>query len=641
MENNEINRLDMKSMDVANSNIEKLKELFPNIVIEGKIDFDTLKQELSTDIIEDNKEKYQLTWPGKKEAIVIANTPTKNTLRPLKDKSVNFEKTENLYIEGDNLETLKILQESYLNKIKLIYIDPPYNTGNDFVYNDTFVSTSKQEIEKSGLIDAEGNKLISNQSSNGRYHSNWLSMMYPRLKLARNLLKEDGLIFISIDDNEYDNLKKICDEIFGENNFINHFAWVSNITGRQIAGQGAAKTWESILVYSKNIDECSDFKININFAKTKMPDTYKGFEKDIREDEYGKFAVGDTLYNHNRKFNEETRKNLVFSIYYNPETNDIVPDDIGVKKEGYFEILPHANGDGIHKYHAWRWSKDKINNESKDLIVLPNSTNGYEIYTKIRSFNTTILKDLITNITNGDAELQKLFNGKKYFDYPKSTDLLKTIIGCIDLNNEIVLDFFSGSATTAHAVMQLNKEDGGNRKFILVQLEEEINEKSSAFKDGFKTICDIGEQRIKNVISQLGDDTLGFRVYKVDSSNMKDVYYEPSKLDQAQLNMFESNIKEDRTAEDLLTQVILDLGLTLDLRIEEKNILNNKVYYLAENSLVACFDDQIDIEIVDTICECKPLKVVFKDVSFKTDKDKINLEERIKKNSSETEISIL
>ena len=352
-------------------------------------------------------------------------------------------------IEGDNLNALAALSYSHAGKIDVIYIDPPYNTGNkDFVYNDSFVD-----------------------KEDGYRHSKWLSFMDRRLRIAKKLLSEKGVIFISIDDNEASQLKLLCDGIFGSKNYLNQFSWVSNITGRQISGRGAAKTWESVFVYSKNIDNAYSLLVDVVFAKKFMPDAYKGFKKDIREDEHGKFAIGDTLYNHNRKFNEETRRNLVFSIFYNPQTEDITIGDIGSKIEGYVEIPPHANGDGIHKYHAWRWSKEKVENEKYNLIVLKVSK-GYEIYTRIRDFNTTLLKDIITNISNGDAELQSIFEGKKYFDYPKSVALLMTLLGSENDKDSTILDFFAGSGTTLHATMQLNSEDGGHRKCILVTNNE-------------------------------------------------------------------------------------------------------------------------------------------------------------------------
>ena len=352
-------------------------------------------------------------------------------------------------IEGDNLNALAALSYSHAGKIDVIYIDPPYNTGNkDFVYNDSFVD-----------------------KEDGYRHSKWLSFMDRRLRIAKKLLSEKGVIFISIDDNEASQLKLLCDRVFGSKNYLNQFSWVSNITGRQISGRGAAKTWESIFVYSKNIDNAYSLLVDVLFAKKYMPDTYKGFKKDIREDEHGKFAIGDTLYNHNRKFNEETRRNLVFSVFYNPKTEDITTGEIGSEKEGYIEIPPHANGDGIHKYHAWRWSKEKVENEKYNLIVLKVSK-GYEIYTRIRDFNTTLLKDVITNISNGDAELQNIFDGKKYFDYPKSVALLMALLGSSKDKNSTILDFFAGSGTTLHATMQLNSEDGGHRKCILVTNNE-------------------------------------------------------------------------------------------------------------------------------------------------------------------------
>ena len=429
----------MHSLDVIGSNIEKIQLLFPNCVTErlgkdGKpelaIDFEKLQAELSNEIIGEGEERYQFTWPDKRAANRLANTPTTMTLRPCREESVDFDHTQNLYIEGDNLDVLKVLRETYLGKVKMIYIDPPYNTGNDFVYNDDFAQSRDEFEETSGLFDEEGNQTIDpmqrNTESNGRFHTDWLNMIYPRLKVARDLLSDDGVIFISIDDNEDYNLRKICNEIFGTINYINTFAWINNLTGRQISGKGAAKTWEPILAYAKNSTALSTFNVDISFAKTNMPDAYKGFKKDLREDKHGPFAIGDTLYNHNRKFNEETRPNLVFSIFYNPLTEEIKSGNIGTFYEGFIEILPHSNGDGVHKYHAWRWSRNKVDNESFNLIVLPTSKGDYEIYTRIREFNTTTLKDVISNISNGDSELQKLFSDHKYFDYPKSVGLLKS-----------------------------------------------------------------------------------------------------------------------------------------------------------------------------------------------------------------------
>ena len=648
-------KLRMKSKCIADENYAMLSKMFPNAVterivgydengnavIERAIDADVLRQEISCSVVEGNDERYQFTWPDKKKSILLANAPVVATLRPCKEESVDFDNTGNLYIEGDNLDVLKLLQETYLGKVKIIYIDPPYNTGNDFIYEDDFTERIKDYVEHSGQYDGDGNRLVKNVDSNGRFHTDWLNMMYSRLKLAKNLLADDGVIFISIDDNEMENLRKICSEIFGASNYVNHFAWICNITGRQISGKGAAKTWESILVYAKDINMISEFNINISFAKNKMPDTYKGFNKDIRRDDIGEFAVGDTLYNHNRKFNEETRPNLVFSIFYNPVTEEIVPGEIGEVKVGFVELLPHANGDGTHKYHAWRWSRQKIVNESYNLIVLPNSSGGYEVYTRIRDFNTTLLKDLITNVSNGDTEVQKLFGGKKYFDYPKSVDLLKILIGAVKDKDALILDFFSGSATTAHAIMQLNREDGGNRQYIMVQIPDGIDEKSEAYKDGYHNLCEIGKERIRLAGAEIKEADIGFRVLKLDSSNMKDIYYNPAQIQQQSLFDSTDNIKEDRTPEDLLFQVMLDLGILLSSKIEEKTIAGKKVFNVADGFLIACFDNDVTEKTVKAVAQEKPYYAVFRDSSMANDSVATNFEQIFATYSPETVRKVL
>lgn len=632
MSDNEIKKLDMKSTDIVNKNIEKIGELFPNAISEGKIDFEVLKQELSNNIIDDKKEKYQLSWAGKNNAIIEYAKRTHKTLCPKVEESVNFYDTKNIYIEGDNLEVLKILQESYLNKIKCIYIDPPYNTGNDFIYNDDFKKKDDEELYDAGNIDKDGNYLISNPKSNGRFHSDWLSMMYSRLKLARNLLANDGVIFISIDDNEYDNLKKMCDEIFGENNFI---ANSINITGATQNGDGVKiqRNFEYLLCYAKSYDTNNIYHVD------KADESLRSLAD-----------APSPLY---------TRKDMGYTIYYNPSTNDIVPkfdydktkielndekliykDDLELISKGYVPIRPGKKDNYLHR---WRWGFDTFIERKDEIIINKNRNGDYTVSFKQKGYNPP--KNIL-NFAVGTTELKNLFDGIKIFDYPKSVKMIKRILEISTSKNDIILDFFSGSATTAHACMQLNSEDSGNRKFILVQLPEKCDENSDAYKSGYKTICDIGEERIRRAANKIKEETnadidYGFRVYKVDSSNMKDVYYEPSKLGQEQLNMFESNIKEDRTSEDLLTQVILDLGLTLDLIIEEKNILGNTVYFVAKNSLVACFDSQINIDIIDKICEVKPLKIVFRESSFKNDSDKINTYERIKKICPETEVNII
>ena len=614
----EVEKLKLESLDCVSENVKKIREILPNCVTETedglKIDYDMLKQELSSDIVEGNKEKYQLTWPGKKEAILLANTSTNKTLRPIREKSVDFDNTKNIYIEGDNIEVLKILQESYLNKIKCIYIDPPYNTGNDFVYNDKFNKSENEELVESGQIDEVGNRMITNNQSNGKFHSDWLSVIFSRIKLARNLLTEDGSIYISIDDNEYENLKKICDEIFGENNFVSNLVWQKNFAPKNDNKYISIST-EYVLVYAKNKEK---------FSRGLLP----------REEKHNKgYSNPD-----NDPRGVWTSGSILATTY---------------SASGVYEIIaPNGKKHLPPAGRCWRYAKETIEQLKKDnrlwfgvdgtgvprvkrfLFEMPNGIvpQNLMLYTEVGSNQ------------DGNLELKDLFEAQ-IFDYPKNTKLLNRIFTIANVkNNDIILDFFSGSATTADAVMKLNSADESYRKFILVQLPEKYIDKSGKYN--FETICDLGEERIRRAGKKIKEETnadidYGFRVYKVDSSNMKNVYYAPTDLKQSQLNMFESNIKEDRTAEDLLTQVILDLGLTLDLSIEERKINNNNVYFVENNSLVACFDDTIDINIVDEICKCNPLKIVFKESSFRTDSDKINVFERIKKLSSEAKINII
>ena len=605
-----MNKLDMESKNIVNENIQKISELFPNVIVEsndGKtIDFELLKQELSKDIVEGIKEKYQLTWPGKKEAIVNANTPSKNTLRPVKEKSVDFDNTQNIYIEGDNLEVLKILQESYLNKIKCIYIDPPYNTGNDFIYNDKFKKNIDEELLESGQVDEEGNRMLTNNQSNGRFHSDWLSMMYPRLKLARNLLTDDGVIVISISDMEIDNLKKICNEIFGENNYCGDIIWNSTKSVTNTALISVSHTYN--LVYFKNIQYFIE-----NRLEFRIPEDGEGF-KNPDNDPRGPWKADPFQVGGWRPNQQYEIKNLNTGVIYKPNEGCSWKNDYSKFEELMKDnrIVFGKNGDSAPQRK--RFMSEAL---ERGKVV------------------KTIWDDVETT-TNGTMLLKKLFNNISLFDNPKPLGFMKRILQLCTNKDSIILDFFSGSATTAHAVLDLNSINNEKRKYILVQLPEKCDEKSIAYKNGYKTICEIGEERIRRAGAKIKEETnadidYGFRVYKVDSTNMKDVYYMPNDLEQGNLAEFESNIKEDRTTDDLLTQVILDLGLTLDLNIEEKMIGKNRVYYVAGNSLVACFDDKIDIDIVDKICEYEPYKVVFKDSAFKTDNDKINLEERFKK----------
>ena len=513
------------------------------------------------------------------------------------EKSVDFENTKNIYIEGDNLETLKILQESYLSKIDCIYIDPPYNTGSDLIYNDKFVNND--ELLKSGQVDEIGNRLVSNNQSNGRFHSDWLSMMYSRLKLARNLLAENGIIFISIDENEYANLKKICDEIFGESNYIGDIIRKTKSMTND-SNFGFNNQHEYLLIYCRNKRKV------ILSGETKNLDNYKNLDNDIN----GDWCSGDP--------SAKSGGNSTYFGIENPYTHKI-----DYPPEGRYWAFSKSTLEEYIKIGKIKFKKSYNDNErgfifkryKKDL------KNSYLPLDSLFAVSNEYMNQVATK------ELSDIMN-KNFFSYPKPVSFIKKLINSIGKKDAIILDFFSGSATTAQAVIELNREDNGKRKYIMVQLNE--------FENNGENICDFALERIKRV-----SNGVGFRVYRVDSSNMKDIYYMPNNVEQNQLEMFETKIKVDRSAEDLLIQVMLDLGLTLDLKIEEKNIMSNRVYYVSENALVACFDDIIDISVIDEICKSKPMKIVLKDSSFKTDKDKINIEERIKKLSSETEISVL
>ena len=639
--NDKINRLDMKNNNSIENNIEYIINKFPNVAHyeNGKVEinFDILKQELSQYIVDETKERYQLTWPGKKQAMLDANISTNKSLRPIKEKSIDFENTKNIYIEGDNLSVLKVLQESYLNKIKCIYIDPPYNTGKNLIYKNDFSKEEREELLSSGQIDEDGNALVYNPNSNSRFHSDWMSMMYSRLKLARNLLKDDGIIIVAMDQSEITNLTKICDEIFGESNQIGVVTVVHKPEGRnQEKFFGTSN--EFALFYAKNKEKAAFQNVVLDpliAAKYDKCDD-KG---NYRLQNFIRMTDGKLAY-------REVRPKFWYPIYVNVEQNVLSTNRKDIP-EPVVEVYPRTK---VNVEMSWKSlpssAQELIKNGELEINI---DDDGFiTIMEKIREtqvIKTHWVRKEYNAIQYGSKIITELF-GAKLFDFPKSLylicDTLKLCMG----KDDMVLDFFSGSATTAHAVMQLNAEDGGNRRYIMVQIPETCDEKTEAYMNGYNNICDIGEERIRRSGKKIKEETnadidYGFRVYKLDSSNMKDIYYEPSKLNQAQLNMFESNIKEDRTAEDLLTQVILDLGLTLDLRIEEKNILNNKVYFVAENSLVACFDNEINIDILNQMCEIKPLKVVFRESSFRNDSDKINAYERIKKLSPETEISVI
>jgi adenine-specific DNA-methyltransferase len=673
-------KMKMSTPDLTDVNIEKIGALFPNIITETRnesgeiikaVDFDLLKQALSKSLVEDENERYRLDWPGKKASLLKANTPITKTLRPCRDESVNFDTTENLYIEGDNFEVLKILQESYLGKIKMIYIDPPYNTGNDFIYRDNF-SKNKDEYELGlGLTDEEGGKLFKNTDTNGRYHSDWLSMMYERLLVARDLLKEDGAIFISIDDNEVHNLRKVCDEIFGEDNFITEIVWKKK-TGAGTGIQFVFDEHEYVLVYIKNTETESRWRImSVNDGNFINPDkdpkgpwescAFTAPSKNRNPNQLFLIEVHFGQINATYELVDEKKRMAFDSFNYNGNTIVLRKVDGDIEADYSF----YDDQKQIAKFiKRWAYASQNIKEVFRQNRVYLKGSNvprykKYKTEYEGKALRSIYFNDFSTQ--QGTDALRALFDNQSYVDYPKPIELLKHFINGVVQEEEIILDFFSGSATTAHAVMALNAEDDGSRKFIMVQLPEDCDESSEAFKAGYKNIAEIGKERIrragmkiiqelkdKNQQLELGEDPvdpnrldIGFRVYKTDSSNMKEVFYHPSELDQKMLSSLESNIKEDRTPEDLLTQVILDLGLELTLPIEINQILGNTVYFVQTNALVACFDENVDFNIVDHIADHKPLRVVFRDASFVDDKDRINVEERFKRLSPETKVTVI
>lgn len=628
-------KLTMKSVDLTQSNIDKIAELFPNVITEVRdeqgnvkraVDFDLLKQELSDILVEGEKERYQLTWPGKKQAILNANTPIDKTLRPVKEDSVDWDNTENIYIEGDNLEVLKLLQESYLNKVKLIYIDPPYNTGNDYIYMDNYRQSEKDYLNASGQIDENGNQLISNTVSNGRFHSNWLTMMYPRIKIARQLLREDGALFVSIDDNEVDNLKKICDEIFGRENYVAQFPWRKR-TAKSDVPFGVSQDYEWIICYAKS----GSFIASIEGKERKYYETPDLPNRPWR------------IHDLTKQTSASERPNSFFTII-NPKTGEEYPADPNrtwaITKETFQKYYDENRIVFPGDYDFLKIKKPMLRYFKEDDMKKAGDFFGYAVV-------STHLPKEVGMTQDGTKEISELFKAK-VFGFPKPVELIKYFIK-ISTNhdkNAIIMDFFSGSATTAHAVLKLNAEDGGKRRYIMVQYPEKTDENSEAYKAGYKNICEIGKDRIRRAAKKIREETgadidYGFRVFRVDSSNMKDVYYTPDRLNQRDLLSLSSNIKEDRTSEDLLIQVMLELGLELSLPMETKQIEGKTVHYVDGNALVACFDSDVPESAIRKIAEAQPLRAVFRDSSFANDSARINVEELFKMLSPITDVRVL
>ena len=655
-----MDKLKMQTVNKADENFKKLAAMFPNAVTETidengeivrAIDKDVLMQEISCKVVDGNEERYQFTWPDKKKSVLLANAPINKTLRPCREESVDFDNTENLYIEGDNLEVLKLLQETYLGKIKMIYIDPPYNTGNDFVYEDDFAQSTEEYLENSGQFDEDGNRLVKNLDSNGRFHTDWLNMIYPRLRLAKDLLSDDGVIFISIDENEIGNIIKLGCEVFGEANHLGEIIVKSNPRGSMSTAE-IASLHEYLVIFSKNRLES---KIIGHLLTEDMSSEYKFSDAEGNYRLLGLRMRGGF-------WRRSDRPKLYYPIYINPKTGLISLEKSDEYCEEALPIQPSTMEDG-----TWRWSKEKVKAEGYLLLGKPVTRNGetcWDVYQKDylnkgdkerRTKARSIWDEPEINYQNGTVEIKNLFSKGGIFDYSKPVFLLMRIFEMLDLKDEdVILDFFSGSATTAHALIKYNCETNKLCKFIMVQLPEETDEKSEAYKAGYKNICEIGKERIRRAGSKILEEAIsetknvaeygesfevdkvvnkyqsldiGFRVLKCDSSNMKEVYYTPAEYEPSLFSRLEDNIKEDRTPEDLLFQVMLDLGVLLSSKIEETTIAGKKVFNVEDNYLIACFDEDITDDVITEIAKQKPYYFVMRDSSMANDSVATNFEQ--------------
>lgn len=647
--------LKMHTPDLAEENFKKLAALFPNAVTETKdengnvvraIDADVLRQEISASVVEGPQERYQFTWPDKKKSVVLANQPIAKTLRLDREKSVGKDgtpgniDTENIYIEGDNLDTLKLLQETYLGKVKMIYIDPPYNTGNDFIYEDDFSQNTDNYLGNSGQFDEEGNRLVQNTESNGRFHTDWLNMIYPRLRLAKDLLTDDGVIFISIDDGELDNLRKACNDVFGTSNFVADLCVVNNLKGRNDK-KYIARANERLLMYVKSpnfvehglaLDEevVSDYREQDSKGLYRLLELRKRGGQDTRKD----------------------RPNMYYPFYVDIQTGEVALEPSDKFSQIAFPVKSNGE-DG-----RWRWGKETA---AKSLPELYGKKVGdkYNIYQKdylesedgARRVRPKSVLSGASYSTDVSTKEYRSIMGKIDFNNPKSTTLLSDLIIYATQPDEeaLIMDFFSGSGTTAHAMFKANAEENGNRRFIMVQLPEQTDVKSDAYKSGYKTICDIGEERIRRAGKKIKEESpltttdldIGFRVFKVDSTNMEDVYYRPADYNQGQMELFADNIKPDRTPEDLLFQVMLDLGILLSSDIQETEIAGKKVFSVADGYLIACFDKDVTEETVKAIAQKQPVYAVFRDSSMASDSVATNFEQIFETYSPRTQRKVL
>ena len=647
-------KMKFETISLVDKNIDKIEQIFPGVVTEVKdadgrirkaVDFEALKAELSKDIVE-GRECYEFTWAGKNEAKYEAAKPIRKTLRPCKEESKNWDTTQNLYIEGDNLDVLKLLQESYLNKVKMIYIDPPYNTGNDsFIYPDDYSENKDKYDEEVGAIDESGYRMFKNTETNGRFHSSWCSMMYPRLKLARRLLSDDGVIFISIDDHEVDNMRKMCDEVFGENNFVGQLI-LKTATDNNPSQINIEH--EYMLCYSKNKliqgnwerTSQSAQKIN-NYYKSLLKETNDIPTMQIKLREWIKINRGELIQVHH--YNNIDAKGV-----YSSSTNSSNPHPGGYM---YDIIHPVTHLPCPKPKNGWRWPEKTFLEYNKKGEVEWGKDHSTQPHIKKR-IETAVeyIRSIIYEDNRATTKmLSDLFDGKKIFDNSKPTTIISKIIDFVTNKDSIILDFFSGSATTAHAAMRLNAEDGGKRKFVMVQLPEVCDEKSEAKRAGFDNICEIGKERIRRAGEKIKQEygekaenlDIGFRVFKLDSTNMKDVYYTPAELTQDLLAKTESNIKDDRTDMDLLYGCLLDWGLELSMPHETKQIDGVAVHYVNQTDLIACFNTDVPEAVIRKIAADKPLRVVFRDSCFKNVSDKTNVDELFKAISPETQIKVI
>ena len=615
-----MDKLRMMSMDNVQMNVEKIQKLFPNAVTEvlrdGKptlaIDFDVLKQELSAELIDDKEERYQMSWPDKRKSILLANSPISSTLRPCKEESVDFSNTHNVYIEGDNLDVLKLLQETYLDKVDVIYIDPPYNTGNDILYKNDY-SENQDEFGEKYEIDENGNRLYTNTDTNGRFHTDWMNMMYQRIKVAKDLLKDTGFFLVAIDHNELFNLGEICDEIFGYTNRIGIITVVHKPEGRNQA-KFIGPSNEFMLIYAKDESVAKLQKVVLDEEQSKAFECF---------DEKGAYRLKNFIRLSDGKYaTKESKPTFWYPIYVSEDLTRL-----SLKEMNNSTAVYPITDSGVER--TWKTTKETFWERYKNGdIVAKKESNKIVVYEKLREdqvIKTHWIEKKYHGFHFGTKILDDLL-GVKTFDFPKSLFLMRDIYKLFSSKDALILDFFSGSATSAHAIMLLNAEDGGKRKYIMVQIPATCDEKSEAYKAGYKTICDIGKERIRRAGKKIKDENpsttgldVGFRVLKLDSSNMKDVYYKPEDYSQGFLESLEDNIKADRTPLDLLFQVMLDLGKPLSAKIEEREIAGKHVFVVDDNDLVACFDSNVTEDVVKTIAQLKPLYAVFRDSGLSSD----------------------